>query len=189
MIVNPFKTKALVVSRSIPVIPSNIDLVLSVVSILPSPNLDILCIRFDSKLTFKVHVHGFVSCVSQRICILRLAMRVFVDTSVVLRCYYAFGLSNYYKIIQYYVYYYSILIWYSDRQAGLFFVLVVVLSILTPLFLPCVFLILFHSCCSQARVFWETLVHEFLIPYSHTEWYFISRQCNYKCRMCFRAKK
>ena len=37
-------------------------------------------------------MRGIVSRVSQRICILRLLKRVFVDTSVLLRCYYAFVL-------------------------------------------------------------------------------------------------
>ena len=34
----------------------------------------------------------------------------------------------------------------------------------------CLF-ILFHSCCSHAQVIGKTLVHEFPISYSHTEWY------------------
>ena len=40
-----------------------------------------------------------------------------------------------------------------------------------PLFLPslCVSF-LFHSCCSHVRAFAKTLVHEFPISYSHTEW-------------------
>ena len=33
------------------------------------------------------------------------------------------------------------------------------------------FFVLFRSCCSHAWVFWKTLVHEFPISYSHTEWY------------------
>ena len=33
------------------------------------------------------------------------------------------------------------------------------------------FCILFHSWCSHARVFGKTLVHEFPMSYSHTEWY------------------
>ena len=32
------------------------------------------------------------------------------------------------------------------------------------------FCLLFHSCCSHARVFGKTLLHEFHISYSHTEW-------------------
>ena len=34
-------------------------------------------------------------------------------------------------------------------------------------------IVLFQSCCSHARVFGKTLVHEFPIFYSHTEWYFL----------------
>ena len=33
------------------------------------------------------------------------------------------------------------------------------------------FSVLFHSCCFHAQVFGKILVHEFLISYSHTEWY------------------
>ena len=35
------------------------------------------------------------------------------------------------------------------------------------------FSILFYSCCSHARVFGKTLMHEFPISYSHTEWYLL----------------
>ena len=67
MILNPNKTKALVVSRSRTVSPPLGDLVFSWVSIRASPNLDILGEKFDSKLTFEDHVLGIVSRVSQRI--------------------------------------------------------------------------------------------------------------------------
>ena len=89
---NPNKTNSLVVSRSRTVNPPHSDLVLSGVSIGASPNLDILGVKFDSRLTFEDHVRRIVSRVSQRIGILRLVKRVFVDTSVLLRCYYAFVL-------------------------------------------------------------------------------------------------
>ena len=69
------------------------DLVLPVVSIRASPNLDILIVIFDSKLTFEDHLRGIVSSVSQRIGILRLVKHMFVDTSVLLRCDFAFVLS------------------------------------------------------------------------------------------------
>ena len=72
--------------------PPHGDLVLSGVSIYDSPNLDILGVKFDSRLTFEDHVRGIVSSVSQRIDILRLVKRVFVGTSVFLRCYYAYVL-------------------------------------------------------------------------------------------------
>ena len=49
--------------------------------------------KFDRKLTFEGHVRGIVSRVSQRIGILRFVkLGVFVDTSVLLRCCYAFVL-------------------------------------------------------------------------------------------------
>ena len=72
MILNPNKTKALVVSRSRTVNPPHGDLVLSGVFIQASPNLDILCAKFDSELTFEDHVLDIVFRVSQRIGILRL---------------------------------------------------------------------------------------------------------------------
>ena len=87
MLLNPNKTKALVVSRSRSMIPQHGDLVLSVVSIRAIPYLDILGVKFDSKLTFEDHLPGIVSRVSQRIGLLRLVKCIFVDTSVLLRCY------------------------------------------------------------------------------------------------------
>ena len=61
------KTKALVVCRSMSVSPPHGGLLLSGVSIRASPNLDILGVKFDSKLTFEDYVRGIVSLVSQRI--------------------------------------------------------------------------------------------------------------------------
>ena len=49
---------------------------------LSSPNLDTFVVKFDSKLTFEDHVHFIVSRVSQRIGILKLVKRIFVDISV-----------------------------------------------------------------------------------------------------------
>ena len=94
MILNPYKTMALVVSPSRTVNSPHGDLAKLDVFISAFPNLDILVIKFDSMLTCDDHVRaGIVSLVSQRIGILRLAKRIFVDTSVLLRCYYAFVLS------------------------------------------------------------------------------------------------
>ena len=72
--------------------PPHGDLVLCGVSIRASPDLDILGMKFDSKLTFEDHVPGIVSRVSHRIGILRLVKRIFMDTSVLLRCYFSFVL-------------------------------------------------------------------------------------------------
>ena len=53
------------------------------------------------------------------------------------------------------------------------------------------FIVLFHSCCSHSRVFGKTLLYEFHISYSHTEWYllFSDSAINYKCTMCIRSEK
>ena len=87
MILNPNKTKAFAVSRSRTVSPPHGGLVLSGVSIRASPNLDILGVKFDSKLTFEDKLRGIVSRLFQRIGTLRLVKSKFVDTSVLLRCY------------------------------------------------------------------------------------------------------
>ena len=89
---NHNKIKALIVSRSRTMNPPHGDLVLSGVSILISPYFDILGMKFDSKLTFEDHVNGIVSCISQRIDILRLVKRIFVVTSVLHNCDFAFVL-------------------------------------------------------------------------------------------------
>ena len=97
MILNPNKTTAAVVDRFRTVNTPHGDLVLSGVTICASPNLDILGMKFDSRLTYKDHVRGNVSSISQRIGILRLVNHVFVHTSVLLRYYYAFVL----RILEY----------------------------------------------------------------------------------------
>ena len=85
MILNPNKTEALVLIRFRTVNPPHDDLVLSHVSIKGNPNIGIIGVKFDSKLTFEDHVHGIVSHVSQTIGILRMVKRIFVDTSVLFR--------------------------------------------------------------------------------------------------------
>ena len=86
MILNPNKPKALVFSKSSTVMPPHGDMVLFGVSIRASPTLDILGVKFDSKLTFEDNVRGIVSRVSRRIGILSLEKRIFVNTSVLLFC-------------------------------------------------------------------------------------------------------
>ena len=98
MILNPHKTKALVISIPRTVNPPHGDMVLTGNSICASPNLDILVVKLDSRLTFEHHKRGIVFCVSQIIGILRLVKSVFVDTSVLVRCYYALVLL----ILEYY---------------------------------------------------------------------------------------
>ena len=89
------------VSRSRTINPPYGDFVLSWVCICASPNFDILGVKLDSRLTFVDHVCLIVSRVYQKIGILRLVKLVFEDTSVLLRCYYAFVLPilEYYSIM------------------------------------------------------------------------------------------
>ena len=92
MILNPNKTKALVISRSRSVNIPHGDLVLSGVSICASPNLDILGVKFERRLIFEDRVRGVVSRVSQRIGILRLVKCAFVYIFLLHSCCYAFVL-------------------------------------------------------------------------------------------------
>ena len=64
MILNPTQTKALVVSWSRTVNPPHVDLFMSLASIDASPILEILGMKFDSKLTFEDNVREIVSHVS-----------------------------------------------------------------------------------------------------------------------------
>ena len=67
MILNHSKTRGLVVRRSRTVKPPHVNVVLSGVYICASPNLDILAVKFDSRLTsYEDHVHDIVSRVSQK---------------------------------------------------------------------------------------------------------------------------
>ena len=93
MILYPNKMQALLVSRSKTVNPPHGDLVLSVVSICASPKINILGVKYDSRLTLKDHVRGIVSHVSQRIGVFDVGEHVFVDTTVLLSCYYSFVLQ------------------------------------------------------------------------------------------------
>ena len=67
MMLNPNKTLPLVVSKSRTVNPPHGDLILSGVSICASSNLDILGVKFDSRLTFEGYLHCIVSCVKGKV--------------------------------------------------------------------------------------------------------------------------
>ena len=86
MILNPNKTKAVVVSRSRTVNAPRGDLVLSGVSFALVPNSTSLA----WSLTANSPSNTMCVLVSQRIGNFRLVKRVFVDTYVLLRCYFAF---------------------------------------------------------------------------------------------------
>ena len=98
MILNPNKYKVLVFSRFKTMRNPHGDFALSGVSIRANPNLDMLGVKFDSKLPFEDHVRSIVARVAQIIGILRLVKRIFVNTSFLFRSYYAFVLL----ILEYY---------------------------------------------------------------------------------------
>ena len=67
--------------------PHHSNFVMTGASICTSPKIDIIGVKFNSKLTFEDHVHGIVSHILERIYISSLLNCVLVDTSVLLRCY------------------------------------------------------------------------------------------------------
>ena len=92
-------------------------LLMTGISICARPNLDIRGLKFDSKLKFEDHVRSIVSRVLQRITIsqswslstniFRTMKFIFWDTSVLLRCNYAFVLP---------ILYYCSLVWWSAAE-------------------------------------------------------------------------
>ena len=80
--------------------------------------------------------------------------------------------SIYYKILTNNVYYYCSLIRIVQAVGTSFFCRARFISFHTHASLFTLFVYsLFHSCCFHARVFRKTLLYEFHISYSHTEWY------------------
>ena len=63
---------------------------------------------------------------------------------------------------------------YSYAVGTYFFTPYVLLIIFSLLFFILCFQVLFHSYSSHAQLLRKTLVHEFHISYSHTEWYLLS---------------
>ena len=97
MILNPNKTKALVVSRSRTVNPPHGDLVLSGVSICASPNLDILGVKFDRRSPSKTMCvalsrvslielvfWGCEACLRRHICVASLLLCIYSPNPCVL---------------------------------------------------------------------------------------------------------
>ena len=90
MLVNPSKTRGMLISRSQTVEPLFPDLVIdgSVVEIVSE--LKILGVILDSKLTFEKQVKAIATSASKRVGILRKTMRVFRYVAVVAKCFWAF---------------------------------------------------------------------------------------------------
>lgn len=94
MLMNPLKTKSLVVSRSRTVAPRFGDIVLDGAGVEVSDDLVILGVRFDSKLTFESHIRDVVASSSRSLGIMRRAAKIFDSTDVLVSCFRSFVLSR-----------------------------------------------------------------------------------------------
>ena len=90
MELNAAKTKSMIVSRSRTARPSFPSLVLGTVALSDVSEVDILGVRFDSKLTFESHIRAVAASAAQRLGIMRRANRIFGDRSLVVRCFWSF---------------------------------------------------------------------------------------------------
>ena len=90
MMVNPSKTRGMLISSSRTVEPLFPDLVIdgSVVEMILE--LKILGVILDSKLTFEKQVRVIAASASMRVGILRMTMSVFRDVAIVAKCFWAF---------------------------------------------------------------------------------------------------
>ena len=98
MLVNPSKTRGMLISRSRTVEPLFPDLVIdgSVVELVSE--LKILGVILDSKLTFEKQVRAIAATASMRVDNLRKTMSVFRDVAIIAKCFWAFILP----VLEYY---------------------------------------------------------------------------------------
>ena len=90
MLVNPSKTRGMLISRSRTVEPLFPDLVIDGSVVEMVSELKILGVILDSKLTFKKQVRAIAATASMRVGILRKTMSVFRDVDIVAKCFWAF---------------------------------------------------------------------------------------------------
>ena len=83
MLVNPSKTKGMLISRSRTVEPLFPDLLIDGSVVEMVSELKILGVILDSKLTFEMQVRAIAASASMRVDILRKTMSVFRDVTVV----------------------------------------------------------------------------------------------------------
>ena len=91
MKLNASKTKSTIVSRSCTMHPQSPALTIGGTVLKESDELVILGVTFDSKMTFKKHLHSVSRAASQILCIMRKSVEVFHDR---LLLGVAFGLQN-----------------------------------------------------------------------------------------------
>ena len=90
MLVNPRKTRGMLISHSRTVEPLFPDLVIDGSLVEMVSELKILGVTLDSKLTFEKQVRAIAASASRRVGILRKTMSVFQDVAVVAKCFWAF---------------------------------------------------------------------------------------------------
>ena len=95
MLVNPSKTRGILISRSRTVVPLFPDLVIDGSVVKMVSELKILGVNLDSKLTFEKQVRAIAATASMRVGILRKTMSVFRDVAIVAKCFWAFKLPEY----------------------------------------------------------------------------------------------
>jgi len=90
MLVNPSKTKGMLISRLRTVEPLFPDFVIDGVAVEMVSELKVLGVILDSKLTFEKHVRSVAASASRRVGILRKTMGIYRDVAVVAKCFWAF---------------------------------------------------------------------------------------------------
>ena len=90
MLVNPSKTRGMLISRSHTVEPLFPDLLIDGSVVEMVSELKILGVIIDSKLSFEKQVRAIAASASMRVGILRKTMSVFRDVTVVAKCFWAF---------------------------------------------------------------------------------------------------
>ena len=90
MLVNPSKTRGILIYRSRTVEPLFPNLVVDGTVVEKVSELKILGVILDSKLAFEKQVRAIATSVSRRVGILRETMSVFRDVAVVAKCFWAF---------------------------------------------------------------------------------------------------
>lgn len=90
MEVNPGKTKALIISRSRTIYPVFPGLVLNGVPVDVVPEMKLLGILLDSKLTFESQIRAIVASTSSRLGILRKVSSLYSDSEVVTRSFWSY---------------------------------------------------------------------------------------------------
>ena len=90
MLVNPSKTRGMLISRSRTVEPLFPDLLIDGSVVETVSELKILGVIIDSKLSFEMQFRAIAASASMRVGIMRKTMSVFRDVTVVAKCFWAF---------------------------------------------------------------------------------------------------